>query len=253
MKLKKIIPILFLLFLFLLSKKNIIAQSFSSASFRIQWGNFNMTGGTKKAPSGLTLTDSVGQNAPGQFNSSGFIVKSGFQYAYDTLSKFSFQIDKLSLNFGTLVPNVGSTQSNIITISTPSAKGYEILAMEDHPLNIFQTNNNIPDTTCDAGTCSETVSGVWTGTTSYGFGMNAIGINTSGVATGVGTSSIFTNNTYFRQFANFQAGENNQVIMTESNSVKDHSARITYRIVIDKPQAAGLYQNSINFVAIPKY
>lgn len=253
---KKVIYIsafLYLLLTFFLPQKNIFSQTFTSTNYKIQWGTFDIAGGTKKAPSGLTLTDSVGQNAPGQFNSAGYIVKSGFQYAYDQVYPFAFKIDNLNLNFGSLTPQVGTTLTNIITVSTPSSKGYEILAFEDHPLNSFGTNTTIPDTTCDAGTCSETSSGVWTGNTSFGFGFNAVGINGSGAVTGVGTSGIFTNTTYFRQFANNQAGENNQIIMTESQPVKDHQARISYRIVVSQNQPAGVYQNSINFIAVPKY
>lgn len=231
----------------------ISAYTFTSPSYQIQWGNFNVAGGTKKSASGITLTDSVGQNAPGQFNSTGFIVKAGFQYVYDPTYPFSFQIDNLNLNFGSLIPQVGTTLTNIITVSTPSAKGYEILAMQDHPLSSFSSGITIPDTRCDAGTCSESNSGVWTSNTVYGFGFNAIGINSSGVATGVGTSSIFTNATYYRQFADNQTGENNQVIMAEPHPVNRHSARISYRLVIDRTQPAGVYQNSITFIAVPKY
>lgn len=240
--------ILFLLF-FLLPKK-IFSQSFTSPNYRINWGNFNMTGGRKTSDS-YTLTDSVGQNAPGQYDSDGFTVKAGFQYAYDSLNPFSFSIDNLDINFGSLTPNIGSTQSNTITITTPSGHGYEILAIQNHPLS-NDLNTTIPDTTCNNNDCNVSTSAVWDNDTKNGFGFNAIGINSSGVATGIGTSNYFYNSSYFRPFTS-QDNQPPQVIMSENNSVRDHSARVTYKVSVSTYQASGSYQNNINYIAIPKY
>jgi hypothetical protein len=99
---------LFLLFIFLFTKK-INAQTFDSSSYHIDWGNFNMTSG-KKTSATYTLTDTVGQNAPGKFTNTGFVVKSGFQYIYDSLEKFSFSISDIDLPFGTLTPNITDTK-----------------------------------------------------------------------------------------------------------------------------------------------
>jgi len=246
------VSILFIITLLFFIKKDIEAQSFSSQSYQIQFGNFNVTSG-KKSSANYTLTDTVGQNAPGQFNNTGYVLKAGFQYIYDTSNKFSFAIDNLSINFGTLVPNVGSTSTNIITITTPSGKGYEIIAVENRPLSGSNPGVTIPDTTCDSGTCSEAISGLWTSNNTFGFGFNAIGINSSGVATGVGTSNYFTNNNYYRQFANSATNETGQVFMSENKPVKEHSAKITYKALISRSQAADSYENSISFIAVPKY
>lgn len=250
---KSISIITFLFFLFLIIKKDINAQSFTSTSYQIQFGNFNMTSG-KKTSANYSLTDTVGQNAPGQFDSNGYVLKSGFQYIYDTINQFSFKIDNLAINFGSLVPNIGSTATNNITITTPSGHGYEIITTENHPL----LNNGIiiPDTTCNVSTtCTESTSGVWDTNSVYGFGFKAVGINSSNVATGVGTSNIFPfpDQNYYRQFANSATQETGQILMTESKPVKEHSSRITYKINISANQAAGEYENSISFIAIPKY
>ena len=230
-----------------------LAQSFTSPTYRIQWGNFNMTGGRKTSGSYI-LTDSVGQNAPGQYDSDGFTVKAGFQYAHDLISPFSFSIDNLDLDLGVLVSGVASTQSNIITITTPSGHGYEIMAIQNHPLSVVGTNDSIPDTTCNNDdNCSKTTSKPWTDSDAYGFGFNAIGINSSLVDTGVGTSNYFADSTYFRPFASQSNNDSAQIIMSEDKPVKNHSAKITYRANIPSYQSSGAYQNSINFIAIPKY
>ncbi|MFZ2152901.1 MAG: hypothetical protein WAV41_02475 [Microgenomates group bacterium] len=244
---KTIFSFIFLVssFLFLVSIPA-AAQHFSSSSYIIDWGNFNITSGRKDSTN-YSLTDTVGQNAPGPYTSSGYIVKSGFQYIYDTFNQFSFAIDNLDIQLGTLVATVGSTATNKITITTPSGHGYQIMAQYNHPLSLF-SGTSIPDTSCDSGTCTTTNSGVWTSPTAYGFGFNAIGINSSAVVTDIGTSNYFTNNTYYRPF-----GPIGQIIMAETIPVKDHSARISYKANISSVQAAGNYQNSIIFTAVPRY
>ena len=252
---KIIKPFFFILFIFIiydLSSTISLAQSFTSPSYHIDWGNFNMTGG-KKTSTTYILTDSVGQNAPGQYDNTGYTLKAGFQYAYDQVYKFSFSIDNLDINFGSLIPNIGNTQSNIITISTPTGHGYEIFSLENYPLTNLNTNVTIADTTCDSNNCDQTTSGVWTQNNTYGFGFNAIGINGSGVTTNIGTSNYFPNSTYFRQFANQQTNETPQIFMSENIPVNNHSAKITYKINISPLQSEGSYQNNINFTAVPKY
>lgn len=227
------------------------AQHFESNSYIIDWGNFNITGGNKTSLN-YKLTDTVGQIAPGLYTNSGFKVKSGFQYIYDTLTNFSFSIDKLALSFGSLAPGVGSTVSNTITITTPSGAGYQILAAENHPLMI-NAQTTIPDTRCDGNSCTISTSGLWTNAATYGFGFNAIGVDGSGAVTNVGTSAYFPNSTYFRPFANLSGSANPQIIMSEASAVKAHSARLTYKVNISATQTAGDYENGITFIAVPVY
>jgi len=226
---------------YLLRPNTSFAQTFDSASYHIDFGNFNMTSG-KKSSTNYTLTDTVGQNAPGRYDTAGYVIKAGFQYLYESGIPLSFEISDIDLNFGSLTPNIGSTVTNTLTISTPTGHGYDILAIANHPLKYL--NSTIPDTKCDSGSCSESVSGVWTNNSTYGFGFNA---------NGNGTSSYFTNSTYFRQFADNSLGETAKILMSEPTRVKDHSALITYKVNISPLQAAGTYENSINFIAVPKY
>jgi len=254
MKKTKLLIILFLGTCFLkfpnFFYEKILAQSFTSPTYNIEFGNFNMTSG-KKTSNSYTLTDTVGQNAPGRYTSDGFTVKSGFQYIYDLLETFSFSISDVDLPFGSITPNVGSTQSNIITITTPSSRGYEILAIANHPL--LSNNYTIPDTLCDNVDCTPDTSTPWTLSTTYGFGFNTLGINSSGTVTNVGTSNYFTDSTYYRPFAHQSLNNLPQVFMSENSRVKDRQAKITYKVNISPNQAADTYQNLINLIAIPKY
>ena len=241
----KIIFVLFILhtsyFILLVSQAR--AQHFESSSYTIDWGNFNITSG-KKSSTNYSLTDTVGQNAPGQFDSAGYTAKMGFQYIYDILiNKLSFEISTLDLNFGSLVPNIGTTLANTLTISTPYGHGYEITVSENRPLTNF-IGQTIPDTVCDSGTCSETASGLWTQNSTFGFGLNA---------SGVGASGYFSTSNHYRQFANRATGEIPQIIASENTPVKDHSTQVTYKINVSSFQPEGEYQNAITFTAVPKY
>jgi len=230
------------LLLFFLLAIPAFAENFSSSSFKIDFGNLNLTGGGKTSPS-FNLTDTVGQNAPGQYDSGSFTVKSGFQYIYDTFSPFTFTISDLDIPFGTLTANIGVTAQNTLTITTPSGSGYEIYAVENHPLwNEYK--QPIPDTTCDSGTCSESVSGTWASSSTYGFGFNAWG---------VGSTGIFTAQNQYRQFANGATAEPAVLIASESVSVEDRQTVVTYKVNISNLQASGSYQNGIIYIAIPKY
>jgi len=218
------------------------AFTFSSDSYIIDWGNFNITSG-KKSSTNYNLTDTVGQNAPGLFASSGYKVKSGFQYIYETMAPFSFVINDLDIDFGTLTPQIGTTASNTLAITSPSGHGYQILASESHPLYISPTSA-IPDFTGDNGTASESISDTWNLETTHGFGFNA---------QGHGTSAYFATPNHFRQFADFSQNEPAQIIASEDTPQKDRSQTITYKVNISPLQAAGRYQTAITFTAVPKY
>lgn len=241
---------LFLGYCFLKFPKLSFGQRFQSDNYIIEWGNFNMTGGTKSS-STYHLSDTVGQIAPGEYNSGSYTLESGFQYIYNTFNTFRFTINDsdLAIDFGNLVPGIASTGSHTITIYCAAGHGYEILAKENHPLQILTSGHTIPDTSCDIGsTCTPTSSNTWITDSAFGFGYNSLGINSSGTVTGIGTSQFFSSESKYRPFST-----TGNTIMSESHPVQNHSARITYKALIDTNQAAGNYETSVNFIAIPNY
>lgn len=218
------------------------AQHFTSDSYIIDWGNFNLTSGRKTSVN-YRLTDTVGQNAPGFSEGDSLRIKAGFQYIYDTFTELSFTIDKLNIDFGTLVPGIGVTDTNLLTVTTPSGHGYQIMAQQNHPLWI-NSSNFIPNTTCDTDDCTPTFSTPWTGSTKYGFGYNVVGL---------GATAYFTDSTYFRPFANFSQNQESVVIASESSPVKDRQATVTYRVLVSPLQSAGNYENYITYTLVPRY
>lgn len=203
-----------------------LAQHFQSNSFIIDWGNFNMTSGTKVS-NDYKLSDTVGQNAPGQYDSDHYTLKAGAQYAYDKNFPFSFSISSLQINFGSLVIGVTSAATNTLTVSSPAGHGYQVNASDNHPLANLNSGVTIPDIT----------DGVWT--TGYGFGFNA---------QGNGTSAYFADNTFYRHFSPVPL-----TIMSENSPQQNRSATITYKINISSAQPAGKYENAIIYTAVPNY
>lgn len=256
MKFKNILLYFFCITIFIFVKHINAAYQFQSDTYIIDWGTFNITSGTK-ASTNFKLSDTVGQNAPGEYTNSPYILQSGFQYIYNTLNKFSFIIedDDLEVDLGTLTAGVGKTSSHYIAISSPAGNGYQIMAHQVHPLQT-QIGVSIPNTSCNVGsTCTISSSNTWTSSTSYGFGYNALGVDASNVVNNVGTSSYFTDANKYRPFANqsLNPPENNQIFMSQDHPVTNQRAQITYKVNISSIQASGKYETAIVFTAVPKY
>ena len=222
-----------------------LAENLESSSYRIQFGNFNVTSG-EKSSSSYNVTDTVGQTGSGpygQYGVSSYFVGGGFQYIYQ-IDRFSFRISKIGINLGTLTPGIHNTDSHTITITTPGASGYSVYAYEAHPLRHEDGVEAIPDTTCNAGTCSQTTAQLWTTLTIPGFGFNMSGSD---------IPADFVSTSYFRQFANAAAAEPMQVVMSSPNVALNKTATVTYKAGVIGNQAAGNYETNIIFVAVPGY
>lgn len=217
----KIVSVLFFIFISLLCRPA-DAQHFESNNYNIDWGNFNMTSG-RKSSANYSLTDTVGQNAPGEFTKTGVKLKSGFQYIYP-FDEFSFAIDNLDIDFGALTPGVATTAVSTLTTTSPSGHGFQITASESTPLQL-SSGTTIPDFPGN--------NDLWTSTTIYGFGFNA-------------NTSYFSSANHFSPFAN-------QIIDSSNTPTKNHTTNITYKINISSLQASGTYQNYIVYTATPNY
>lgn len=221
------------------------AENMESNSYRVQFGNFNMGSG-QRSGGGFALSDTLGGTAVGpygQYGTSSFFIGSGFQYVYQ-IDYFAFSISKLSIELGELFANSFSTDSHTLSITTNGASGYSVYAFAEAPLHLADGSATIPDTLCDLGGCSESVAGLWTDASQAGFGFNVSGDD---------AAADFINGNYFRQFANHAASESMQVIMGSNNVALDRTATVTYQAAMPGNQAAGNYQTSIVFVAVPGY
>lgn len=240
-----ITSIISLIFFTPLIPSTVFADDLRSPTFEIQMSTVNITGGRKSNLSGtINLTDTVGQTFQGQFNSAGFVILAGFQYIHSIIP-FSFKISDLDINFGSLVPGVPSLLSNILTVTTGSAYGYTVKAIEDHPLRMSNGTTTIPNTSCDLATpCLQADANVWSDNARYGFGYNMSGADVN--------TSDFVNSTYFRPFP-VENVDQPAIVMSKGGVATSSAATVTYKINISGDQAAGTYQNAIQYIAIPAF
>ena len=220
------------------------AENLSSDSYLIQFGNFNVTSGEKSSDS-FAVTDTVGQFGAGpygQYGSSSYFVGGGFQYIYQ-IPEFSFRLSKLAVNLGELTPGVHNTDDHTMTISTRGAGGYTVYAYEEHELQHSNGATTIVDTSCDSG-CTISAAGIWSNQSQPGFGYNMSGHD---------IPSDFIDNSYFRPFATFADSDPMQPVMQSTNIAQDREATITYKAGLIGSQAAGRYETTVVFVAVPGY
>ncbi len=225
-------------------------SSLKSTNYEITLPNLNMVSGNA-ASSGYKMGVTGGQTAPGLYSSTGYQIKAGFQYIHSIIP-FSFQLDALALDFGTLTSQVLTNEKTLtLTVNSGSAGGYQIMTIENDNLK-STAGSEIEDTSCDpADSCNyQTNAGTWTQNTTYGFGYSISGDD---------VPSEFSGGK-FKRFANAAniPTENPTKVMgltpAEGHEAgRNKTATMTTRINISNIQAAGVYQNVLTFTAIPTY
>jgi hypothetical protein len=242
-RIKTILLCFFLYTLYFILNTPVLAVPMDSSRFKIESANVEVAGGNKSSDS-YKLSDTVGQLAAGQFSSTGYVVKAGFQYIHSVVP-FRFSISNTNINLGTLIPNTPSTASTNLTVYFNSVGQYQVTAIEEGPLKT-QSGNAIPDTVCNGGnnTCSESLAKLWTSGSTYGFGYNLSGND---------VPVDFIDNSYFRSFPDRTSGKLPTIVMGNTNVAKNRSSTITFKTNISSVQPAGSYQTIISFVATPSY
>lgn len=227
--------------LFAYSAKVLAVSSMSSDNYQIDWPNLNMGAGVPSSTN-YNLGVTTGQTAPGLYSSTGYKVRAGFQYIHSIIP-FTFKIDKISVDFGSLTVGTPSTDTIALEVDSGSAGGYSVTSQENNPLTSTAAST-IPDTTCDVGdTCTEVDAGTWTENTTYGFGYSMSGDD---------VPSEFSGGKY-KQYADISGAETPQVVMSSSNAGRDKQSTMTLKVNISGTQAAGVYENIITFIATPTY
>lgn len=234
---------IFTFFTFLFTSPVNAMQTLYSPSYQVQMSNLNMGAGTSDSTS-FTVNQTMGQSIQGEFDSTGYKVLAGFQYI-NPFIPFSFTLSSVDINFGSLVPNTPSTQTNTLRVTSGSAHGYTVQVIADHALKLTTASTTIPNTSCNlALTCSTTDATPWTDSSAYGFGYNMAGTDVD--------EADFVNSTYYRPFP-IQDVDQPAIIMERSSIATDSAAISTYKINIDGTQDAGTYTNSLQYIAIPSF
>lgn len=231
---------LFCLFL----ARTISAQtSMSNGSYIIRFPNLNSFAG-KPSNAQYSLGITGGQTAPGLYSGQNYKVRAGFQYI-KSIIPFSFSITGIFIDFGPITPGTPITRTNNLTISNGSANGYTVLASENHPLMADSTGVSIPDTTCDSGTCTESIASAWSNLTTFGFGYRCDNVTGSDCQSGFGPVANY------RQFSASNSGEIAKPVMRGVNVGRNIQSQITYKVNVSSSQPTGSYQNVITFIAVP--
>ncbi len=212
-----------------------------SPNYTIQMPNLNSGAGIPTSDQ-YRLGTTIGQTAQGLATSSGYLVKSGFQYIYSIIP-FSFTVSSISINFGHLIPQTPVTATNTLTVASGGAGGYQVKASENHPMKIPNSTPTIPNTNCDSA-CTYTTAGVWSSTSRYGFGFNMSGND---------IPADFSGLTYFRPFADASISQSPQVVMSSIYVGRGRQSTVTYKVNVSGVQQGGAYNNIITYTAIPSY
>lgn len=234
------------LFLFFFVSVKASALTMKNDNFILQWGELNMGGGVVRGPK-YNVGISLGQIAPGLYAGTNYKVRSGFQYVYTKKGGFTFSISNTNIDFGILSPTNPVSRTNILSVLNTSANGYVVTALANHPLRDSVSGVLIPDTSCDDGTCTSLTTSLWASTLTYGFGYRCDNLKGTDCASG------FTNASNYKQFADQSAKENPAAIMIGNNGNSNKQATITYRVNISGSQPAGIYANTITYIATPTF
>src|SRR6266851_3043418 len=100
-----------------------------------------------------------------------------------------------SVPFGTVSLNTFYIGCQDLVVSTNAGDGYSLATQESSAMRTANGLYTIPDTTCDGGTCSESVAGAWTNAAKNGLG------HTCANQVNHDCSSAYSGGTNFLQFA----------------------------------------------------
>ncbi|MFH0773029.1 MAG: hypothetical protein V1922_01845 [bacterium] len=261
-----------IIFLFVYSAR-VFAINMQSNEYRIQFGTIDSGGGKMIDPvdDSYRLNSSIGQAAAKEFQSSGYVVKAGFQYIYSRVP-FTFYLSSIRVDLGTLLPNTPATGDITLKVSFGGAGQYIVTARADAPLTEVQGPDIISFTGCNGGvdTCTITNAKLWNSASAYGFGYRMTGQD-------VPVDFIdLIYNSHYRPFANRLISEAPATIMQSSDVTADitptpavpytpapvltgvprtttHEAMITMKTNISGLQPASTYATVIRFLATPSF
>ncbi|GIW64539.1 MAG: hypothetical protein KatS3mg092_0472 [Patescibacteria group bacterium] len=166
-----------------------------------------------------------------------------------------------SVPWGTII-NFGAFQeaAQTVTISTNAASGYNVNIEENDQMgkdgkvctgaSAGEADQCIQDTVCGPTACNESTSQDWISTSYYGLGYSLANVS--------GNNAAFTYNesgrTFSaRQFADQEAAETKQTIMSAATPVASSQVYVCYRLNVSATQPAGYYFNKVRYTATASF
>jgi hypothetical protein len=151
-----------------------------------------------------------------------------------------------SVPFGIVSLNTFYIGCQDLVVSTNASNGYSLTTQESSAMKTANGSSIIPDTTCDGGTCSESVAGAWINAAKNGLG------HTCANQVNHDCSSAYSSGTNFLQFANMAGGETAQAVMSSSTNATA-TGRIKLRLSAGLAQPAGDYTTLITYTIYATY
>lgn len=164
-----------------------------------------------------------------------------------------------TIPFGTLSSaNLFFIGCHRLSVSTNAATGFSTTIEENKPLHT-SGSSTISDTTCDS-TCSESATSTWATETNNGFGYSCENISGNGLCSN-GSGSLGGVKQYRNIACTGGTGADNcnaaldtkQTFMSTTSPVNAQDVRLHYKVSISGTQAAGVYSNTVTYIATPTF
>jgi hypothetical protein len=183
----------------------------------------------------------------GTYTGTNYKIQTGFEPT-NLLGYFSFSISNSLIDYGLISPTNPIYRTSNLIISSDALKNFMEVQYQNHPLSTTDTNTQIPDSTCDNGSCSEMTSAPWNNTLTYGFGYRCENTN------GINCPTDMTETEYYRQISDSSKNETPEAIMANvQDKNRKNEVQLTYKINTSKNQSPGNYSNTITYIATPGY
>ena len=162
-------------------------------------------------------------------------------------SLFVLSISPKLIDYGILSPTNSVKRTSTITVLSQHLFGHTVTAVENNKLRNESSKTEIPDTSCDTGTCSVSRADLWNNSLTYGFGYRCD--NLYDVPSCL---NDFSNINYYKRFPNISESQNPYPVIQQTNAINS-KGQITYQLNVSRTQETDAYNNSIIFMAIPNF
>jgi hypothetical protein len=190
-------------------------------------------------------TENFKNSIPDVYIDQNYTIKNGFE-DFQSNSPFVFSISQTLIDFGTLSPNNPILRTNILSTVPSSVYAYSVFSLENHGL-ASNKGDSIPDTTCDNGSCTQSMSAPWNSLLTYGFGYRCDDLIGSDCGDG------FSNKSFYKQFTDTSKSEMQETVLSGTGGKKERKSQITYKVNISASQAKGIYSNVVTYIAVPSF
>ncbi len=235
----KLLQLVFLsLIIFFLNQNQTNAQTYSNNEYIIETSEIEQKTYRPIAP----VENSENQRV---IQGENYQVVLGFE---DILSEDFYSIHSSTslMDYGRLYPTNPVVRDLKLKIDAGSTHGYSVLAYEDHSLSDPSFINLIPDTSCDRGLCSQSISAYWEDSLTYGLGFGCENIK--------GKPCLEEESNLFRKFSDESKGEKYEPVLKndkENDKGAIDEGKIIFKLNISSSQENSIYSNTINYILVP--